>query len=162
MADRIVVLKDGVIEQTGTPLELYDRPRNAFVAGFIGSPAMNFLDGRVALGGRPRVVTDDGLELPLADDAPLAAADEGRRVLYGIRPEHFRLDASAGAEAEVVVVEPTGSETQIVLRYGGRDVTAAFRDRLGARPGDRLPLAPIPSEGHLFDASTGRRIGNPA
>ncbi|HEY8358979.1 MAG TPA: sn-glycerol-3-phosphate ABC transporter ATP-binding protein UgpC, partial [Ramlibacter sp.] len=100
MADRIVVLKDGVIEQQGAPLELYDRPRNAFVAGFIGSPAMNFIPGRLLLDGAPRVVTDDSLSLPLAA-APRGA--HGTKVLYGARPEHFTLD-DAGLGADVIGV----------------------------------------------------------
>jgi multiple sugar transport system ATP-binding protein len=155
MADRIVVLKDGSVEQAGPPLELYDRPRNAFVAGFIGSPAMNFIHGRLALDRVPRVITDDGLELPLSH-APRGA--HGQRVVYGTRPEHFVLDPQAGLAAEVIVVEPTGSETQIAVRLGGHDIVAAFRDRIGARPGDRLPLRPLAERAHVFDAASGGRL----
>jgi len=155
MADRIVVLKDGVIEQVGTPLELYDRPHNAFVAGFIGSPAMNFLSGRLDLSAAPQVITDDGVPLPLPA-VPNAA--HGTRVLYGIRPEHFALSADAGSSAEVVVVEPTGSETQIALRFAGQPVIAAFRERISARPGDRLALWPQAAQSHVFDAGTGLRL----
>ncbi len=155
MADRIVVLKDGRIEQVGAPLELYDRPRNAFVAGFIGSPSMNFIPGRLQLDGSPSVLTDDGLRLPLA--APAQGA-HGDRVLYGARPEHFTIDEGRGLSADVIVVEPTGSETQVALRLGGQPVMAAFRDRIGARPGDRLALWPVAAEAHLFDAADGRRL----
>ncbi|WP_213954436.1 sn-glycerol-3-phosphate ABC transporter ATP-binding protein UgpC [Variovorax sp. dw_954] len=157
MADRIVVLKDGVVEQVGAPLALYDQPRNAFVAGFIGSPAMNFIPGRLQLDGAspPHVVTDDGLQLPLARPARGAHGD---RVLYGARPEHFTLDASRGAGADVIVVEPTGSETQIAARFAGQNVIAAFRDRISARPGDRLPLWPLGEAAHLFDAGSGVRL----
>ncbi|WP_218509880.1 ABC transporter ATP-binding protein [Variovorax sp. dw_308] len=157
MADRIVVLKDGMVEQVGAPLALYDQPRNAFVAGFIGSPAMNFIPGRLQLDGAspPHVVTDDGLQLPLARPARGAHGD---RVLYGARPEHFTLDASRGAGADVIVVEPTGSETQIAARFAGQNVIAAFRDRISARPGDRLPLWPLGEAAHLFDAGSGVRL----
>lgn len=155
MADRIVVLKDGLIEQVGAPLELYDRPRNAFVAGFIGSPAMNFIPGRLQLDGAPSVLTDDGLRLPLASAARGAHGD---RVLYGTRPEHFTIDPSRGPSADVIVVEPTGAETQVALRLAGQTVMAAFRDRISAQPGDRLALWPVAGEAHLFDAAGGQRL----
>jgi len=161
MADRIVVLKDGKVEQQGAPLELYDRPRNAFVAGFIGSPAMNLIPGRLQRderGGGSHVLTDDGLRLP----APLLAgnaATHGTRVLYGTRPEHFSLDAARGSSAEVIVVEPTGSETHVALRLAGQQVIAAFRERVSLRPGDRVPLWPQAAQAHLFDAAGGHRLG---
>src|SRR5271156_3364404 len=107
MADRIVVMRDGVVEQTGAPLDLYDRPATLFVASFIGSPAMNLLKGAVVVKGKPVFVTEGGVELPLAT-AP--ANSDGRPALYGVPPEHFTI-ADDGAEAEIVVVEPTGSET---------------------------------------------------
>ena len=105
MADRIVVMHDGIVEQIGAPLELYDRPANLFVAGFIGSPAMNFLNGTIRANGR---LAFEGQRhaLAAADGRPT----RGRpRVIYGIRPEHFVI-SDDGAEAEVLVVEPTGSE----------------------------------------------------
>jgi multiple sugar transport system ATP-binding protein len=155
MADRIVVLKDGVVEQVGAPLELYDRPCNAFVAGFIGSPSMNFIAGRLDLNGAPGVVTDDGLRLPLLH-APRER--HGSRVIYGARPEHFCIDASSGLQADVIVVEPTGSETQIAARLGAQDIIVAFRERIRARPGDRLALLPQAAQAHLFDAASGHRL----
>ena len=155
MADRIVVLKDGVIEQIGTPLELYDHPRNGFVAGFIGSPAMNFIPGRLQLDGAPHVLTDDGLRLPVGQ---VGRAAHGERVLYGARPEHFVIDPARGMSADVLVVEPTGAETQIVARFGSQQVTAAFRERLNAGSGDRLALWPLAAQAHLFDAATGQRL----
>src|SRR5207244_175503 len=109
MADRIVVMHDGVIEQMGAPLELYDAPNNQFVAGFIGSPAMNFIEGALAVNGSASVKTANGATLPVGK-AP--SSSNGRPVIYGIRPEHLEL-ADHGVEAEVIVVEPTGSETQI-------------------------------------------------
>ena len=154
MADRIVVLKDGHIEQAGTPLELYDRPRNAFVAGFIGSPAMNLLAGRAQESGR--VLTDDGLELPLPKGLTLAP---GRAVWLGVRPEHLEVTATdQGLRAEVQVLEPTGAETQIAARLGSQNVIAVSRARIDLRPGSTLGLRPIASRLHVFDRTSGARL----
>ncbi len=151
MADKIVVMHDGIVEQIGAPLDLYDRPDNLFVAGFIGSPAMNFVKGQIAGGV---FVAEGGLALPLRS-AP--AASEGKPVIYGIRPEHFRL-APDGIPVEVVVVEPTGSETQVFVRSDGQDMIAIFRDRVMAKPGETIRIAPDPALVHLFDQQTGRRL----
>src|SRR5712692_1972523 len=125
MADRIVVMHDGLVEQIGTPLELYDRPDNLFVASFIGSPAMNFLKGRIKANGSAGFEGPRGVALPLT---PAPANADGRPAVYGIRPEHFVI-ADDGAEAEIVVVEPTGSETQVFAKLGGEEVVAVFRER---------------------------------
>jgi multiple sugar transport system ATP-binding protein len=154
MADRIVVMNSGVVEQVGSPLELYDNPANVFVAGFIGSPAMNLLKGTVKAGARPSFVTQDGISLPLAA-APKAA--DGRQVIYGIRPEHLEL-GSKGAKAEVTVVEPLGSETQLFAKLGGQKIVGLFRQRLKARPGETLSILPNPDAVHLFDAASGQRM----
>src|SRR6201999_2277414 len=103
MADKIVVMQGGHVEQIGAPLELYDRPENIFVAGFIGSPAMNFLKGQISDGAF--AMGDLSLALPGA-----GRAAEGTQVVYGVRPEHWRLDPE-GVPATVRVVEPTGAET---------------------------------------------------
>jgi multiple sugar transport system ATP-binding protein len=150
MADRIVVMQGGRIEQVGAPLELYDRPANAFVAAFIGSPSMNLLEGRIS-GGRVDV---DGGSLPLPVGA---AADEGRDVIYGIRPEHLSL-SDQGLTGTVAVIEPTGSETHVILRHSGRDITAVFRNRVTFAPGATITLAPDAAASHLFDKATGRRM----
>ena len=152
MADKIVVMREGVVEQSGDPLALYDRPANTFVAGFIGSPAMNMLPGVVAPGGR--VEFGGGAALPLPQGA---RAEDGREVLYGIRPEHCAL-AGAGLPVEVVVVEPTGADTQLYCRFNGRDVTATIKDRTDCRPGDRIHLAPDLARAHVFDAASGQRL----
>ncbi len=149
MADKIVVMNGGNIEQAGRPLELYDRPANLFVAGFIGSPAMNIFDGEVVDGG---LRCDDGTMWPV----PPGAAARGP-VVYGIRPEHLRLDPD-GMPATVQLVEPTGSETQVFLRIGGHQVLGAFRERITARPGDILPVTPDSNLVHLFDRKSGQRI----
>src|ERR1700751_2991788 len=124
LADRIVVMHDGLVEQIGAPLELYDRPQNLFVAGFIGSPAMNFLNGRIQADGRLEFEGANGVRLPLLT-APNGS--DGHPVIYGIRPEHFAI-AEDGAEAEVLVVEPTGSELQVAAKLGGDDIIAVFRE----------------------------------
>ena len=151
MADKIVVMQGGRIEQVGAPLDLYDRPVNSFVAGFIGSPAMNMLPGEVRRGA---VVLADGTALPLPSRVDVA---DGREVTYGVRPEHLTV-ASTGIAGLVAVVEPTGSETHVVLRAGGQDVVAMFRDRVPFRPGDALTFAPEAAKAHLFDKATGVRL----
>ena len=154
MADRIVVMRDGRIAQVGAPLDLYDRPANVFVAGFSGSPSMNLFTGTMRReGGRPRVEVEGATFI--APDLP--GLTEGRRVVYGVRPEHLDL-ADSGFAAKVVVVEPTGSETHVVMRLGSHDVVAVFRERHGFRPGDTIHLAPRPELIHLFDADNGERI----
>jgi len=154
MADKIVVMHDGIVEQIGTPLELYDKPDNQFVAGFIGSPAMNFLHGKVKANGSAGFEGPNGVKLPLGA-AP--ANSEGRPAVYGIRPEHFTI-ADDGADAEIVVVEPTGSETQVFAKLGGQEVVAVFRERHKFEPGDKIKLKPDPSLVHLFDEATGKRL----
>ena len=154
MADKIVVMHDGIVEQIGTPLDLYDKPENQFVAGFIGSPAMNFLKGTVKANGSATFVGPNGIKLPLGA-AP--AASDGRPAVYGIRPEHFTI-ADDGAEAEIVVVEPTGSETQVFAKLGGEEIVAVFRERHQFNPGEKVRLKPDPALVHLFDEATGKRL----
>ena len=160
MADKIVVMHDGLVEQIGAPLELYDRPDNLFVAGFIGSPSMNMLKGRIRVNGNATFEGPAGLNLPVA--AP-PAGSAGRPAIYGVRPEHFVL-ADDGADVEVQVVEPTGSELQIVARLGGhgdgQEIIAVFRERHQFKPGDKIRLKPDPRLVHLFDETTGKRLGN--
>jgi multiple sugar transport system ATP-binding protein len=153
MADKIVVLHDGIVEQAGAPLELYDRPANLFVAGFIGSPAMNLFRGTIKGGKSPSFETEDGTKLPLAK-AP--AASDGRPAIYGIRPEHLALGGKMAAQ--VAVVEPMGGETQVVASLAGQKLVGIFRDRITAKPGERLPLAPMLENVHLFDAASGQRF----
>ena len=154
MADKIVVMRDGRVEQIGKPLDLYDRPANVFVAGFIGSPAMNFLSGRIAsLEGRPVVMTQGGIALPLEG----GAYGEGREVVYGIRPEHISIGAG-GIPVDVSVLEPTGSETLIFGRVGGAPIDAVVRDRIDAEPGQTLGFRIDTRRVHVFDAKTGMRL----
>ena len=155
MADRIVVMHDGIVEQIGAPLELYDRPANVFVATFIGSPAMNLLAGRIG---------PDRASVVLDGDAVVATGpstgEPGQPVTVGIRPEHLTLDGS-GIPSEVIVIEPTGAETQVMARCGGGNISAVFRERHDFRPGSRLMLTPMPGQAHIFDAASGKRLQQP-
>jgi multiple sugar transport system ATP-binding protein len=153
MADKIVVMHDGLVEQIGAPLELYDRPDNLFVAGFIGSPAMNFIKGTIRVNGTATFESGD-LRLPIGE---FAASANGRPAVYGIRPEHVLL-ADDGVEARVQVVEPTGSEIQVVAKLGEQDLIAVFRERHQFKPGDKIRLKPDPRLVHLFDDASGRRL----
>lgn len=158
MADRIVVMRDGVVEQVGAPLELYDRPANRFVAGFIGSPAMNFIEGSVKMSDPPIFVTGGGASLPLGSGR--AALAEGP-ALCGIRPEHMALvpaDSPGAIAGTVGAVEPTGAEILVILHHGEGDLTAAFRERHAFRIGERIALKPDADRLHLFDAVTGKAL----
>jgi len=156
MADKIVVMHDGLVEQIGAPLELYDRPDNLFVAGFIGSPAMNMIKGRIRVNGTANFEGPAGVKFSLTS---AGSGNDGRAAVYGVRPEHFSL-ADDGAEAEVQVVEPTGSELQVVAKLGGEDIIAVFRERHQFRPGEKIRLKPDPRLVHLFDETTGKRLTN--
>jgi multiple sugar transport system ATP-binding protein len=154
MADKIVVMNAGNVEQIGAPLDLYDDPANLFVAGFIGSPAMNFLRGRLARDGAGLdVVLGDGVRIPAP--ASVRADNDGREVTLGVRPEHLAV-SDRGVPAEVVVVEPTGADTQIFCKLAGADVTAVVRERHSFHPGENIRLAPELT--YLFDPATGARV----
>ena len=153
MADRIVVLRDGRVEQIGSPLELYDRPANTFVAGFIGSPSMNLLKGHIRAADRPVFETDEGMVLPLETAPP---GSDGRAAVYGIRPEHFTLGGPG--QADITVVETTGSETQVFARLGAQKIVGVFRERVDGRGGQRIAMTPNPTLVHLFDRESGQRI----
>jgi multiple sugar transport system ATP-binding protein len=157
MADKIVVMNGGRVEQAGSPLDLYDHPTNRFVAGFIGSPAMNFLPGTVEPGG---FRAEGGSLWPL----PNLPREAGRPAIYGVRPEHLQLaaDNEPGVPLLVQVVEPTGSETQVHGRLGSQPgalpVMGAFRERVAARPGEPITVIADPALVHLFDRDSGLRL----
>ncbi len=153
MADKIVVLHDGNIEQVGAPLELYDRPANLFVAGFIGSPAMNFLDGRIEEGV---FHTEKGLILPLPPHL-IGKEAGGCPLVYGIRPEHIQFGGE-GIQGRVTIVEGTGSEIFAKLDCGGEQISCLFRERIGIRFGDEIAVSVNPDQAHLFDKASGRRL----
>ncbi|MDJ0824585.1 MAG: sn-glycerol-3-phosphate ABC transporter ATP-binding protein UgpC [Rhodobacter sp.] len=151
MADKIVVMQEGNIEQIGTPLELYDRPANRFVAGFIGSPSMNMLGGTVRRNGASVAVEVEGVTLEAPDDPDLT---DGRTVTFGIRPEHLEL-AEDGLPVTVSVVEPTGSETHLITKFGAHEITGVFRERHHFAPGQRIHLHPRLDKIYVFDDATG-------
>lgn len=158
MADRIVVLRDGRVEQVGTPLELYDRPANAFVAQFIGSPSMNLIHARVQE-HRHSARTDDGLELDLP---PTLALSSGQEVVLGIRPEHVQVHPEANHAATLyartLVIEPTGTDTQVVAQLGPHRITSLARKRLAVRAGMPLHVHLPTQHLHVFDAQSGARL----
>ncbi len=162
MADQMVVMRDGVVEQRGGPLDIYDRPANVFVAGFIGSPAMNLLGGTLRR-------TGDAVKVELADGVsvaapPAVAGADGQRVTLGVRPEDLALGAGVGGiAARVVVVEPTGADTQVFCKFDGRagavDLTALFRERREFRAGQTISLFLDQERIHVFDAQSGKSLG---
>ncbi|TKC86328.1 sn-glycerol-3-phosphate ABC transporter ATP-binding protein UgpC [Trinickia terrae] len=159
MADRIVVMNAGRIEQIGRPLELYDRPANLFVASFLGSPSMNFVEGELQRG-------EQAIALKLADGGEIAlphadlSAAHGAKITLGIRPEHIETPAAHnGVAMEVEVIEPTGAETHLYGKIGGSTWCATLRKRTAVEPGQRVALR-LPGEHiHLFDTESGRRLG---
>jgi multiple sugar transport system ATP-binding protein len=150
MADRIVVMHDGIVEQIGTPLELFDRPGNLFVAQFIGSPSMNVFKGQLTAAG----VDALGACWPVA--AGLSAA-AGREVHYGIRPTDLQL-ADSGIAAKVVVIEPTGAETELLVEVGGQQLVVVMHGRTNAKPDDTVYLRVDTDKAHVFDGQGGQRL----
>jgi multiple sugar transport system ATP-binding protein len=153
-------MRDGHIEQTGSPLELYDHPANLFVAGFIGSPSMNFLPGTLRRNG-------SGAEIELPDGTRLsvprsAGGAEGQRVVFGTRPEHLVLanGSGGGIAAQVAVIEPTGADTFVSCRHQGNELSVVFRERHQFSPGSTIHLQPDLAHAHVFDADSGRALTN--
>ena len=158
MADRIVVMHDGRVEQIGSPLELYDHPVNLFVAGFIGSPAMNFIKGTLRRAGDDVWVEAAGeVRLPAERHA---AGRDGQSVVYGIRPEHLSVagNGHVGVPAQVTVVEPTGADTYVYAQIADAQVCAVFDERYDFAPGATIQLQPRLPVVHLFDAASGDKL----
>ena len=155
MADRIVVMNGGRVEQVGPPLALYDNPANLFVATFIGSPGMNLINGTVSSDGVFKSPSGTQIVVPHLSSTP------NRPLTLGIRPEHLAI-VEAGAPgsfaAEVTVTEPTGSETLVKLRMNGDEIVGMFHERLTVAPGETTHLSPFANRAHLFDAETGTRL----
>jgi multiple sugar transport system ATP-binding protein len=150
MADKIVILRDGVIEQQGAPLDVYDRPDNLFVASFIGSPAMNLIKGTVHKG---KLLTNDGSKIDLPKGH---RAQEGQDIVFGVRPEH--LEVGKGLDIKISVTEPTGPEIHIYGDMGGDEICAVVRERIELKRGQLLGLKPMDGKVHLFDSASGRVI----
>ena len=155
MADRIVVMRSGNIEQVGTPLDIYDTPSNSFVAGFIGSPSMNLIKGVVVdADSAPALQTANGVLWPLP---PLPAKYDGRSIQLGIRPEHIEL-TSDGITAGVRSIEPTGSETHLQLEAGDDIVVAVLGNRPKLAIGEPVSFSYDAANVLLFDMETGIRL----
>jgi multiple sugar transport system ATP-binding protein len=156
MADHVVVMRDGIIEQQGAPLDLYDRPANRFVAGFIGSPAMNFIPAIVADDGKSLILDFGAVKQRLAINR---AIEPGRKLIAGVRPEHIEVVAPGQGSLDVPIafVESTGSSTFIVAATEPElTIVETRRDRV--KTGDMIGLSVDPAQIHLFDASTDRLI----
>ena len=156
LADRIVVMRGGAIEQVGTPAQVYNAPATQFVGGFIGSPMMNFLRCRVDRAA-PAVVLAGGIRAPIEATRLPAAGDD---FVVGIRPEHFALadGTRPGVAARADVVEPLGSDTLVFMRLGDADAVARLPPSLRVAPGDRLDIAIDAGAMHFFDPSTGKAV----
>jgi multiple sugar transport system ATP-binding protein len=156
MADRIVVMHDGIVEQIGTPLELFDRPRNLFVAQFIGSPAMNVLPGTLRVRDGRTYVEAEGQEWPTV---PQPYGHDGQQVQYGVRPSDLRIAAGqTGIRAQVVVVEPTGAETELLVKVGETEIVLVMHGRTSVQPDDTVFLDVDAPKTHVFDGEGGRRL----
>lgn len=151
LGSRIAVMKGGVVQQLGTPADIYGRPANTYVATFIGSPTMNLVEGRAEQGGFH------------ARGAPLGlACPHDGEMLLGVRPEHLALSDDTPWRGEVSVVEPTGPDTYLVVDTPCGGVTLRTAAQSPARPGDRVGLAVAPGHAHWFDARTQERMAEPA
>lgn len=164
LGDKIAVMKDGVVQQFGSPQDIYDNPANLFVAGFIGSPSMNFLRGRIKDGAF--AVEHGGATTVLPLPQHLAAIADGREVILGIRPEHITDADSARAgghnpglvHAVIDMIEPTGPDTLAFAQINGERITCRTHPRAGAMPGKPMALAFDLSKAVLFDPGTEQRI----
>jgi ABC-type sugar transport system ATPase subunit len=162
LGDRIAILKEGVLQQIDTPMELYEKPANKFVAGFIGSPSMNFFEGALTRTGSGGMCTFRGTDLTIRVPCEPGTSE---RVFLGIRPQHLEVvgDASSGEgslRAEVGVVEPMGNEQIVYLTLpGGERVVAVAPVQPRIVPGEKVAIRVRPEGLHVFDAQMGKRIG---
>ena len=158
MGDRIVVMNGGVVEQIGTPLEVFDQPRNRFVAGFVGSPAMNFIDGAI-------VGTSSGADAPhrRRHQHPAWSCGRGEQqpAGHGGHPPAPPAPRSRGAIRAVTHdIQPTGVETILLCRSNDKDLLAQTNERVHAPVGEEIGFSVDPRDIHLFDAATGERLAS--
>jgi multiple sugar transport system ATP-binding protein len=171
LATKIAVLKDGVLQQVGSPAEIYNRPSNLFVADFMGSPSMNLMSGRIAwMNGTAKVVLERAagaqISLPVPRGADIGALTDGREVILGIRPEAItdgdgadrNSNGISTVDAQVEVVQPAGSDTFVVTHIAGKEVTARMRADTNAQPGQTMPFAFNLDKALLFDPASGVRF----
>jgi len=160
LADRIVIMRDGYIEQVGTPSEVFERPANVFVGGFIGSPPMNQLDAMVT-SGKGRL--GDGVEVLLPADARVSG---GQEIVIGFRPESFApvghslhgADHSLTVRKQVLIAEPLGTETILFTELGGREVQGKMLNPRPVKPGETLDFTLDLARLHIFDKASGRSL----
>ncbi|MEF2071890.1 ABC transporter ATP-binding protein [Consotaella aegiceratis] len=162
LADRIAIMRGGVIQQLGPPQEIYRAPVNLFVAGFIGSPAMNFFEGEIAAdAGRP-VIRLDGATIDLARYPFSAEAGPGKRAIFGVRPEHVSLgpapDGHVAGSGPVHIVEPMGADTIIWTTFAGRTLTIRADGESRVRAGEVIEFSFDPARASLFDAKSELRL----
>jgi multiple sugar transport system ATP-binding protein len=156
MADRIVVMHDGIVEQIGTPLELFDKPGNLFVAQFIGSPSMNVIEGVLHKVGERIWVESHGQQWPVAN---LAQGEHGQAVHFGVRPSDITVSTNQqGIPATVIVVEPTGAETELLLEVGDARFVVVLHGRTDVQPQDQIFLEIDGAKTHVFDGKTTARL----
>ncbi len=158
LADRIAVMKDREIQQLGAPDELYHRPANLFVAGFVGSPKMNFLEGRIAAGASGLMFENDTVSLSLPDDVCAAPPAPGQAVTLGVRPEHIALDGGTWDGFRVDIVEPLGADALVWARRDRTSIQLRVTTDEPVKVGTPVALAPDPRRANLFDTETGRRL----
>jgi multiple sugar transport system ATP-binding protein len=167
LADQIVLMRDGVIEQQGAPLDLFERPASRFVAGFLGSPQMSFLSGKVRRQGSADSISldGDGLSVPLPSGRLAAAVKEGDAVILGLRPEHMMRGEGASPapgsmryDALIELLQPTGSRTYATFSMGGVPVVAELHAHDVSRPGERIPIDVNLRRAAIFDAATERAL----
>lgn len=156
MADRVVVMKDGFIEQVGSPLELYDMPCNKFVAGFIGAPSMNFLDAEVVKSDQGLSASVSGVLIPIPEETKTSIGDS---IVIGIRPEHITLSQDSGlVKATVSIVEPTGAETMVDCTFAGNNLQIIVKDRVDFDFEDTIYFSMDANKVHVFNANSGLRL----
>lgn len=155
MADRIVVMHDGVVQQVGAPLDLYDKPANMFVAGFIGSPGMNFVSATYDKSGSANAVLPDGQKLRMPNGLPVK---EGAALSIGLRPEHIKIVDKGGLKATVEVIEPLGLSTQFYAKAGEQTICVFAMGRPGVKVGQAVHLDIDPAALHVFDPASGLRL----
>jgi multiple sugar transport system ATP-binding protein len=164
LADRVAVMKGGTIQQLDNPMTIYNSPKNLYVAGFIGSPSMNFLKGTISGSGKDVAVKVQGVTVPLAGYATERKTHDGQKVIFGVRPEHIRINAAAGKDvspeydAEVELVEPMGSDSLVWLEFEGQSLTARVESSVHFHPGDKVKVRFRVGLASLFDEADSDRI----
>jgi multiple sugar transport system ATP-binding protein len=157
LADRIAVMKDRIIQQVGTPREIYQRPANRFVASFVGSPSMNFVAGQLRFNAGGAIFTASDFEFPLRGYEFSTAPLDGADVELGVRPEHIEAAAN-GRALSIEMVEPMGSDLLAWTKLGGAPISLRLPAESPSKRGDRVAVTISPAKVSLFDRTSGRRL----